>query len=509
MKKLFVLILMTLCICALLVSCNKSTYNDEEETTPQDNVDNNIAMLVSELNKYETVDELMKNESTPVDHKELIAELNKITEQGFCSLTLKEGGKKAGVLDAEIAMKNNELFAKAVVDGETTGINASITKDNLLAYAVWSEDDNGNVKVADSQAIDLEALFEAFNASLEENVSVNINAEDMPIDPKELKMPTVTKEHITYKDGKYILNNDFLYDAFIETVDTVIDEMKNNGEELPKDFEEQYNEIKKEGKKVLDTIDFELYFLAKLEAIEGMGMSLVVNASKISDALEIDKDEFGDMEQFKIAFEVSVNGIDFVMEYEMPDNTLNMLKLDCDYIYKGKNLCGFELKYELENTTKTSDVSRNDNDYGYEYHKNEIESYDKQSIEIKFDKSNFEKSDATVLDFKVSIESYADTYYEYGNEVGMVDANKNKSESNMIWDISIKTTQSHKADISMNMNMAQVEMNNGKEVRDDTKISIEGTIEVNTEGVKLPEINEDVKAAMEKALKNPIDDFDQ
>ena len=79
----------------------------------------------------------------------------------------------------------------------------------------------------------------------------------------------------------------------------------------------------------------------------------------------------------------------------------------------------------------------------------------------------------------------------------------------MIWDISIKTTQSHKADINMNMNMAQVEMNNGKEVRDDTKISIEGTIEVNTEGVKLPEINEDVKAAMEKALKNPIDDFDQ
>lgn len=508
MKKLFALMALILCISALLVSCNKNNI-DEEAPEPQDNVQDNIAMLVSEFNKYETLDDLVKNEATVVDYKELVAELDKISEQGISSFTLRQNGKKAGSIDSDVVMKDNEFYAKATVDGETSGINASITKDYVLAYAVWNQDKNGDVKVTDSMAIDLEEVFEELEVNLEDYVSFDINANDLPVDPKELKMPTITEEQIIYEDGKYLLDNNFLYDAFMTTLDAVIDEMKNNGEELPDDFDEQYEEIKKEGKKILDAIDFELYFLAKLEAVEGMGMSLSMDASKISDVFDIDKGKLGDMEHIKFAFETSTKGVDFQMEYKMFDSPLNMLKLDYDYIYKGKKLCGFELKYELENTSKTVEESRNDSDYGYEYYKNQIETVDKQSMEIMLNTSNFEKSDATVFDFNVSIESKSNSIYEYGNEGGVVDSERRATDSNTQWDMSIRTTQVHKANVDMTMSVNQSEVYNGEKTNNKTDISIDGTIEIITDNVKLPAINEDVKAAIEKALKKPVNPLKQ
>lgn len=505
MKKLFILMAMLLCISALLVSCNNDDYIDEEETKPQDNVEDNIAMIVSELNKYETLDELVKNETATYDYEKLAEELNKMSEQAICSLNLTQDGKKLGSANSEAIMKNNEFYVKATADGESVGVNASITDNYALAYAVWNQDSKGNVKVTDSMAIDLKAYFEELEVYYGNYVFVN--AGDMPIDPKELKMPTITAEQIIYEDGKYSLDNDFLYDAFMTTLEAVIDEMKNNGEELPEDFDEQYEEIKKEGKKILDAIDFELYFLAKLEKVEGMGMSLSMDASRISDVFDIDKSELGDMEHVKIAYEVSTKSVNLEVEYQEKNGPLNMLSVDYDYIYKGKKLCGYTLKYELENTSKTVEESRNDSDYGYDYHKNLSESVDKQSIEIMFDFSNFEKSDATVFDFNASIESKSNTSYEYGNEGGVVDSNISETESKTRLDMSVKTIQAHKANVNMDMSVNQSAINNGEKSKNETTMSIDGTMEVITEGVKLPTINEDVKAAMEKALKNPVNPF--
>lgn len=506
MKKFLILMALMLCVSALLVSCNKNRGAEEEETEPQDNVQDNINMLVSELNKYETLDDLMKSESVTVDVDELVAEYAKISEAGSLSLNLSENGKNAGDLDAEYVMKNNQMYAKATADGETVGMNVSILNDNKIAYATWSQDNKGNIVVGESFSIDLDEIFEYLAENIENNFSLNINANDMPIDPKELKMPTITSEHITYADGKYMLDNNFLYDAFISTVDAVIDQMKNNGEELPEDFEEEYENIKKEGKKVLEAIDFEMYFLAKLENIEGMGMNLYFDPVKVADAIGEDKSDITEGDYLELVFETSTKGTDLLLKL-MTDGNLNSIVFDYDYIYKGKKLCGFDLKYELENTSVTDDNSTPVDEYD-EYYKNHKENYDKQSIEIMLDMSNIEKEDSTVFDFKANIQSDTDSYYEYGKEGIVADSQTLEVESLTVWNMSIKTTQANKANITMEMDADQKEVYNGQKTENKSSIGVDGTMEYSDKNIEFPEVDEDIKAALEKALKNPINPFE-
>lgn len=504
MKKMLLFMFMLLCVFALLVSCNKNDYVDEEEETKkQDNVEDNIAMLIEELNKYDTLADVIKSESVTYDADEIISEISKTSKQYNCSFTVTQNGKKAGELDAQAIKKNNEFYIKATADGETAGINASITKDNLFAYALWNEDEKGNIEVSDSAAIDLNNIFENMTVNIDEYVYFKFEGKKMPIDPSVLKMPEISEEHIVYEDGKYVLDNEFLYDSLVATVDAVIDELKNNGEELPEDFEEQYDEIKKEGRKVLDAIDFEMYFLAKLEKVQGMGMSLTVDANNVADALDIDKSELGDMNYLSLFYETSDKGVDLKLEYQEYGQDMNYLKLDCDYIYTGKKLCGFDLKYELENASKTNDESKTEDGYLYEYYKNQIESLDKQSIEIMFNTSNIERANATVFDFKADIKSNSKNYYEYGNEGGVVDTNSTNTESQTVWNISAKTEKANQLSFNMDMSVNETVTDSGNKTKNNTQIAIDGTIEIITENIKLPEINEKVKSAIDKAIKNP------
>ena len=347
------------------------------------------------------------------------------------------------------------------------------------------------------------ALFENMTVNIDEYVYFKFEGKKMPIDPSVLKMPEISEEHIVYEDGKYVLDNEFLYDSLVATVDAVIDELKNNGEELPEDFEEQYDEIKKEGRKVLDAIDFEMYFLAKLEKVQGMGMSLTVDANNVADALDIDKSELGDMNYLSLFYETSDKGVDLKLEYQEYGQDMNYLKLDCDYIYTGKKLCGFDLKYELENASKTNDESKTEDGYLYEYYKNQIESLDKQIIEIMFNTSNIERANATVFDFKADIKSNSKNYYEYGNEGGVVDTNSTNTESQTVWNIIAKTEKANQLSFNMDMSVNETVTDNGNKTKNNTQIAIDGTIEIITENIKLPEINEKVKSAIDKAIKNP------
>ena len=98
MKKLLIFISILLCLSMLFVSCTDKNVDDEEEeyAQPVDNVEDNVNMLIKELNKAETLQDLVNSSKTVVDGQEIVSELRKISAAGKMSLTGYMDGKKEG-----------------------------------------------------------------------------------------------------------------------------------------------------------------------------------------------------------------------------------------------------------------------------------------------------------------------------------------------------------------------------------------------------------------------------
>lgn len=509
MKKLLVFISLILCITMLFVSCaDKDIVDDEEEyAQPVDNVEDNVNMLVEELNKAETLQELIDNSQTTIDGKELVAELNKLSASGKTTLTMYTDGYKNGTVEGEFAIKKNNLYASATnVDGEQVGINAKINDAMNLAFAVWNKDGD-DIEIAESEAIDLEEFFEACNVEIGNSLSINTN--DIPVDLSEIKLPEFTKDNIVYKDGKYFIDNNFLYDAIIVTVDAIIDSAKNNGEEFPEDFDELYEAFLDQARDVVDIIDFELYYFIELKTIQGFGMSFDFDVEKVAEVLDVDKDEFDGAEYMKLAIEVSTKHQIIDLELKSEQDGLEKLEYKIDYIYDGKEICGYDLQYNLISKSISSDGSRNEygDGYSYEYYTNDTVTTMEQSIYTKIDLSAFEKSNADVVKSSLSLYEKTESYYEYGNEGGAVDVQESQTEQTTAMEMSIKTTEPNKADVDMTVEVKTDSVYNGQKEKNSSTAHIEGTMEFTTNNVKVPEAHSDVKDAMNEALKDPISSF--
>ena len=250
MKKLLVLISLILCFSMLFVACGKENNNGEENIQPEDNIEANIAKLVSELNKGDSFADLFDSAKTTVDYKELVAELKKVSAQGAVDLTATTDGEEEGSLTASFAIKDNVLHAEANNGDETVGIDGSISDAYKLVFATWGFDEGEELDVYEAMAFDIASIMDEVMAMAEESMG-----EEMPIDLSELKLPEFKAEHITYKDGQYILDKNFLYDSIIATAESFIDAAKDEGlidEEMG--IDEQFEEIKEQAKAVVDAV---------------------------------------------------------------------------------------------------------------------------------------------------------------------------------------------------------------------------------------------------------------
>ena len=269
MKKLLVLISLILCFSMLFVACGKENNNGEENIQPEDNIEANIAKLVSELNKGDSFADLFDSAKTTVDYKELVAELKKVSAQGAIDLTATTDGEDVGTVTGSFAIKDNVLHAEANNGEETVGIDGSISDAFKLVFATWI-DEEVELDIGEVAAFDIEAIWNEMMEMADESM-----AEEMPIDLSELKLPEFKAENFKYEDGKYVLDKNFIYDSIVATAESFIDAAKEEGlidEEMG--IDEQFEEIKEQAKAVVDAIEFKLYYLVKYEVIEGMGVSV-------------------------------------------------------------------------------------------------------------------------------------------------------------------------------------------------------------------------------------------
>ena len=508
MKKLLIFISIILCLSMLFVSCTDKNQDDEEEeyAQPVDNVEDNVNMLIKELNKAETLQDLVNSSKTVVDGKEVVSQLKKISAAGKMSLTGYMDGKKDGTFDGEFAVKKNNFYLSYTEDGtDTYGINAKINEAMNFVFAAWSKDGD-KIEIDGATAVDLEAYFEAYNLELENYFNIDTN--DIPVDLNEIKLPVFTKDNIVYEDGKYVIDKDFLYDAVIVTIDAAIDSAKNNGEELPDDFDDQYDEIKKIAKDVFEVIDFKLYYFIEFETINGYGVYCNLDIEKVADVLDTSVEELGGVDYMKGTFEISTKHqlVDFEMKM---GKDINKIEYKVDHIFDGKNLCGYDMNYNLSINSHSSDSSKNESydGYSYEYYENDMETVTKQSIRIKLDLSAFEKANADVIVADVSLYEKNESYYEYGNEGGVVDVQEGTSVEETTIEFSVKTTEPNKADVNIEGTSKINSENNGIKENSSSTIRVEGTVEFTTDNVTVPGVDKTVEDAMNEALKDPIDTF--
>ena len=574
MKKILVLIALILCFSMVLTSCDFSglfggNNNDVDDSTEDekneervDNVEANIEMLVKLFNTYENADQIYE-EVKGLTEKEIDLDLTKITNdlkkyeaQGSTFLSAWEDGEKLEEdVDLSFALKNNAFQLSGLVDGSEGGLHAYIGDDLKAVFAVW-ENEDGIIDVNEAVALDINAVMDQYMGMMEEYVGQMSDVE-IPLDLKEIVLGGIKTADIEYKDGKYVLSTDAIYNSIVATIDSFLDSAADEGL-VTDDIIDQVDEIKDMAKDVLDAIDIEIYFLVKYEAIEGLGMSIDVKTADVLEAMGMDADAadansvVGSVEYIKAAFEASINGEFAHVEFKHNGN-VNVLNADIEFVTEGDKLIGMNTKYEM-NVNIVSEYEREahvdhytgevyqeaasckdetvikanmvyntgiiyDGDnvcgmtveydmdmssFNREFENTIItyESTDKAAFEASatLNLANFEKANSTVVDmsFDMSTES------AYARE-----DDSRESKDNVTFTASVKTTEANKADIVIEVSNAySSKYSDGENHSGEDTIKVAGTIEFTTKNVTVPSVPADVKDAMDEAAANPMDPED-
>ena len=569
MKKILVLIALILCFSMVLTSCDfvagviggkddvEDNAGDDEKEERVDNVEANIAMLVKLFNTYENADQIYEDvkglteKEVEIDLNKIANDLKKYEAQGSTSLSAWEDGEKLeNDVDLSLALKDNNIQLSGLMDGVDGGMHAYISDDLKVVFAVWDEED-GEIDVNNSVAFDIDDIKDEYMDMMEDYVEQMADVE-IPLELKEIILGGIKTADIEYKDGKYVLSTDAIYNSIVNTIDSLIDAAANN-EEIPvDDIAEQYKTIKETAKKVLDAIDLEIYFLVKYETIEGLGMSIDVKAAEVLKAMDmedVDLDEVADgLEYIQAAFEFSTKGESVHFEFKQNDR-VNKVNGKVEFITKGDKLTGVEMAYEMDVETASEYTSEEKNyvddqvivettnhrsenyikadmtanvtviydgdevcgltvaydmdaeDISKSYENGVLTSDSYSNVEMEasmtLNAANFEKENSTVLDmsFKMNSDSahaYKDMY-----------SSSNKDDIEVT--ASIKTTDANEADVVVEASNKSVHTNNGQTEEYNDSIKVEGTFDFTTKDVKAPSLNADVKDAMEDAEDDPMD----
>ena len=556
MKKILVLISLILCLSMVFTACNvKDVEDDNNDTGVEDRVDNveaNIAMLVKLLNTYENADQIytqvmdMTKQETTIDLSKVAEELKKVEFQGSTHLAAFEDGEKLEEeVDLSIAIKDNNLHFEGKADGDQIGLDAYLTDSLQFVLAAW-ENYEGEIDIEEAFAIDINDIMDTYMEMMEESMS-QVTETEMPIDLKEVVLGGIKAEDIEYKDGKYYLKKDAIYNCLMATVDSFIDAAAEE-EILPEGFDEQYDEIKAQVKKVVDAVELNIYFLIKYETIEGLGMNANVVIADLAEAMGEDPEDAGDIEYIKAAFEVSINGETASVEFKQAGK-VNKIDANIEFVTEGEKAIGINATcvVDVETVSKYTSMEGNYNEETYEYEQFEVavesvdavkldmtskltflydgdavcgfttdldvdfenkykrtengvvdyETASKVDIEadVLADFSKFDDANATVLDVTFKMTDKYNTTSEWSTPY----------EDNVNFAFSVKTTDANKANVVVEVGNTHKELEEGKWETDTYSFKIEGTIAGTTKDVTVPAPNAAVKDAMDEAKANPMD----
>ena len=526
MKKLLILFLLVLCFALIFVACkdenkeattdvasNESeSVEDATENTNQgpttDNVEANKNMLVATFSEYKTLDELIPTGGVEADiNLDAIAkDLKTISMQGSAKLSAEDTWGKES-MNYSFAIKDNTFYAQTEYEYPdekfVSGKKAKLFDSLDLFFVGWTEDsyDGFQLDVEGSGAINIDLAYEMYMNQLEEYLSDS--TDDLPINFADVKLPTITAEDITYKDGKYIINKSFICESIVFTIDAMIDSAMNSDEYTGS--ADEYDDMKAQIKEFFNSTEFEVYYLVELESINGFGMSVYAKAEDIEKTFDISSDELG-IDYIKASYEASNKGTKLYIEYK--DNTseyVNKFDINMEYISEEENvICGFNLSYSLD----MKEISlANGDEYYYEYYREKITTIKTQSASITLDFSKLGAENASVL--KLKSESYSDMssevrYKEYGSSgfesYSMRHINSDKTSLDVISETENK------------LGIEKTSMTNYKIYNDgettpstyDDTSKIVGTVNYTTENVQIPTVNEKVDEYMDYIINDAI-----
>lgn len=554
MKKILVLISLILCLSMIFTACNKTDVEDDADTDVEERVDSveaNIAMLVKLFNTYENAGQIydkvteMTKQETVIDLSKIAEELKKVEAQGSVSMNVEEDGEDLGSGDFSIAIKDNNLHFEGEAEGDKIGLDAYLTDSLQFVFAAWEEYE-GEMDIAESFSIDINALMDQYMSMMEEAMGQVTEAE-MPIDLKEVVLGGIKAEDIEYKDGKYYLKKDAIYNSIMATVDSFIDAAADEGI-LPEGFDEQYDAIKTQVKSIVDAVELDIYFLVKYETIEGLGMNANVVMADLAEAMGVEDAETGDFEYIKAAFEVSINGESINVEFKQ-GGKVNKINANMEFVTEGEKALGINMTYAMDINTvsKYTNMDGKYNEETNEYEQFEVEvenadavkadmtakltflydgdavsgfttdydlsfnnkskrtengvvdyeSEDKISMEanVLADFSKFDDANATVLDVTFKMNNKHDTTSEWSTPY----------DDSVDFTFSVKTTEANKANVVLDVNSTSKKLDGGNWETDNYNLKINGTVEFKTENVTVPAPNAAVKDAMDEAKANPVD----
>lgn len=509
MKKLLILSALILCLVMMITSCKDSVNSENtqgtenENTAPvTDNVEANLNMLASSINKYETMDQLIPTKNTNVDMVRIADELSKISIQGSASLTSEDIYGKSSV-NYDFAIKDNNfyMYTEYPDDKYSSGIKGKLFDSMDLIFTGWSEDEyNGfQLDVDGSRVINFELAYAIYMDKLEESLKDGMG--ELPINIADVKLPRITAENITYNDGKYIINKSFIADAVAMTIDAMIDSAKNSG--IAIESEDEYQEMKEDIKILFDSIDLEIYYLIELESIKGYGMTIYAEAEDIEKALDIDAKELG-MNYIKASYETSDKGEKVYVEYEDHSSKyVNKINVNEEYILSGEKICGFNLTYDVdmkEETLLTED------DYFYEIYREKRSTVTKLSGNITLDISKLGTENATVI--KVESSSYSDVnsdvrYKDYGSSM---EAYTEHSITEDTASFEIKSIGENKLSVNMSQKTTYKMFYDGSDKPQsyNDNFKVKGTITYTTENVYIPEVPQRVDEYLDYLINEAI-----
>lgn len=535
-SRLLAFMCVVICLSLILSACfgDDGQQTVEEDTTSgndqqiENDAEKNLQKLLSELNKGENVADMLKmleDIYDSVDCSGMISELGKVSGKLDAKVDLTEDGEKLGDLSGSAIIKDNNYHFEMASGEEKYGVDAKITDSLIAAFAVWGNTD-GNVDVINSNAIDLSKLLEVSTDNALDSVSSCFgsigNLED-------IKLSQFKPEHFTYKDGKYILSNDFFISVIDDAVDSVIDAMKNSGNNVTSDVEEQVREIIDTVKNVINSVDFELYYVVNYEVLEGMGVKVNAEGDKIAQAIGAESE--APFDYLKLELECGIKREYVNFEYKANDDDhVNKILCDVKFIFDGDIVCGVDAALDIDIINKEvkdgiydvitggitiSPSFKSGSSSSYGFISGTIEDEDGYRIYTEITKfsgtalidlSKFGSENSTVasIDIDAHNESSCETFYVSGTS-------KKEVYSDSTYDVvaSVKTSSAYNATVSMKYVENYSRYPGSEEFSSVGTYNIEatGSIAYTNENVTFPALDSTVENALNEAIKNPLDSF--
>ena len=380
MKKILISLFLVLCLMlsVFAVACDSKDNdkdddkgNKNEQTSKEDNVEANIAKLVSTINKGVDFEALLNEANTGADvQAELDKALDQVKKIAYQASTVATvDGETAEVF---VGMKDGVVYANAA-----GSVAYSFIEDDFKIVAV-SQDWEGNWEgyVEDEFSQYINALKNP--ADLEENEETKMAMDFL----KGITLPKIEKSNIKYENGKYVFDNAYLETVAYAALDQFVEYAKelSAGEFDEAEFEAEYDQIKATIAEYLEKFEYSLYCYMKSEKLTGIGASF-----KASTELA---NEMG-LSKMEVSFDLSTELIAFNANIVEEDGTL--------VIKGGASISNtFDAKGALTATALKVDISAPYSDYQYE------EVYNEQWDEYYHDEACRIEGTATLkIDFTV------------------------------------------------------------------------------------------------------------